>query len=91
MATRSLLFCTFSSLIFGRSFAQNATDNLQYVDQLIGSANGGKLHDTCSCIETLTLQVMSLLVRLCHMAWQKPLPMSILEAIKVALRLKAEA
>ncbi|KAF2679416.1 glycoside hydrolase family 92 protein [Lentithecium fluviatile CBS 122367] len=43
MANRNLLLCVFSSFIFIVTLAQNTTDNLKYVDQLIGSANGGNV------------------------------------------------
>lgn len=41
MAARGSLLLVFSSLVQNGVFGQNTTDNLQYVDQLIGSANGG--------------------------------------------------
>ena len=41
MTARNFLLYTFSSLFLASTVAQNTTDNLKYVDQLIGSANGG--------------------------------------------------
>ena len=42
MTPRSLYVLFIQSLVYSIGHGQNTTDNLQYVDQLIGSANGGE-------------------------------------------------
>lgn len=41
MAVNKPFLFAFLSLVCHVAVAQNSTDNLKYVDQLIGSANGG--------------------------------------------------
>lgn len=60
-------------------------DVLQYINPLIGSANGGNFEQPNESNFMLTInspQEMCFLVPRCHMGWQKPSPTQIQKATK---------
>lgn len=65
---------------------------LQYINPLIGSANGGKLkqRDEFNFIPTTNSpQAMCFQARRCHMVWRKPSPTQIQNPIKEASHTRA--